>query len=452
MSFQSGMGATSLPGVRVRFGEGGVSATVEGLAGAIGSGGKKGGLRGWRRPDAEAPEASTGLVPLARMLDECLLRRKRLRQAMHAADQRRERAQLVLQAASLVVVRLLMWPALETLQQRVREAELQLHAARQELERCAVPVRIDLDPAARAAFARLGRSFDRLAEEAVDLVTTATGASGRQGKPASVRLERVGTGPVLVAGEQSLRLPASARGDGLHLLPGLALLERRDEAFVPLDPRELVLKVERLPHAALLRWSVPGSASGTFLAGDAAAALAFGDAYDAYRRELDRLAARSREAMAASAAAPEPAGDPTRPVPGIAVVPPQTEHRLLWFPLADLAALAAAGLTALLVANPGLLRGAIPLEIVHLLTGRPGAADAPPPAASYPTLPAVSPTKAIVRVDAANIRAKPKADAAVVGRARRGDSLAVLQRRDTWIQVGADEPLGWIREDLVELN
>jgi hypothetical protein len=487
MSYQFGKDGTALPAVQVGFYDGGATATIGGLAGTIGSGSTTSvrGLLARLQPDASGPTyldvaydrapASTtaaarrgaGLVPLARVIDEALQHRRRLRRAVAAATRRRGRALLALRAASLFVVRLVTRPWLTLLQQQAHEAELQLHAAESELARCVVAVRAELEPAARAAFARLEAGFDRLAAGTVRCVppTLAEGEPQRRGrrwaKLATARLDR---GPVEPVAATGLRL-GDAGGRDLHLLPGLALLSRPDGGLAPLEPGALTVDVTAPPpgvDGALLVWRGPEGVVAAQLAHDTAAAQAFAAAYDAYRRELDRLAARDRAAVAA-VPAPEPPSEPAEAMRGLSIVPPRTELRLPWYPLGDVAALAAVAVAAALVMNPslpaGLLRADLPAA-ARLPTGQAEAAlpavtaDAATPAGAVPgpaAAPAM-PTTAVVRVDAANIRAEPRADAAVVGRARRGDSLAVLAQNDAWVQVGEGEPIGWIRADLIELD
>jgi hypothetical protein len=434
MAHQFGKGAASLPGVRIRFYGGTVRAEVEGLAGASGRAEAAGLLARLRPGLSSEPAADTGLASLQRAIDDCLQHRRRLQQAVRAATARRRRAKLRLDAASIVVVRLLAWPLVRTLRTRVREADFPLHAALHALKRCAIPVTAELDAAATAAYDRLEASFDRVAES-------------------TAGLERAVPGPVVVGGRRSLRLASARQGEALHLLPGLALLERRDGGFVPLDPLLVTLGLDRRAdslQSTSLAWLGPGL-SGALLAGDGSAAQALADDYDAYRRELNRLAMHHPEAVPAAATAATAA-----PMQDLAMVPPEAEHRLPWFPVADLAALGAMVLAALVVASPGLFRETEPATALRTLADSvevaPALPDATTPAAAARHAPVALAGRAVIRVDAANIRAEPRPDAAVVGRARRGDSYEVLEQQDAWIQVGDGATLGWIREDLVELN
>jgi hypothetical protein len=260
----------------------------------------------------------------------------------------------------------------------------------------------------------------------------------------------------------------------LYLYPGFGLLHRRRGGFMPIDARALELTAG--PPAdgrgGTLAWHGPAGMLAAYRIEDAAAAQAFCAAFATYRERLEQLASHAGPA-------PWPAGAAGPGVPPITVVPPPAELRLRLFPAADLAVLAPAGLAVLLLTSPPLeapsglpaFAGQAQLAFERLMAGAAGflavaadgtgqeAVQAADPAGSLPgaasitaSAPSVARSSALVRAGTANIRAEPKTSAAIVGRARRGESLLVLARGAGWVQVDAGGSTGWIHADLVEMD
>ncbi len=499
MSSQAGNKRTSLPKVRIAFGNGGVSTIADALAGTFGSRGapSERGLRSRRRAGpahpayldvlvaspaadgtAREPPASRGLAALERLVNGAAARRERLHQAVRAASRQCHRARLAASVARRLVIRLLTWPVLQRLQKQAQRAELRRLDLHGELARCAVAVQVELDSATRAAFGDLGQVFAALAAGTVQDITAAPAPTrrhalaGRIGRAAPARLlERAHAEP-LVAEAAALRFASTRAGD-LYLYPGFGLLHRRRHGFVCIDARELELTAGDPPEGgrgSTLVWHGPEGVTAAYLVDDAVAAQAFCAAFKAYRQTLEQLAARAGPAR--WPAAPASVADL---LPPITVVPSLAEQRLRLFPAADLAVLAAAGLAVLLLVSSPSGSLALPAqaqEAVERLMARAaglwaGAEDrpeptaiqvadlsGPPPRADVGAVPAPSVERgpALVRVSTANIRAEPRTSAAIVGRARRGESLIVLARRAGWVQVDAGGSLGWIGADLVTMD
>lgn len=460
----------ALVSARIAFGPDGASATFGGLAGNVGAPGQPGSAR---RARAMAPGligAGAGaregnLAALARLIATVQARRAVLRRALRAATRRHERATLAAALAGLPLLRLVAWPWLTALYRRAHGAGQQRREAEAELQRCAVALEADLGPEACASFAALAQAFERLAGARLRDVTAAL-ASGRLGaleraRAAPVRLARAAAEPIACR-EPALRF-AVPRGCELYLCPGLALLRQPGGGLAPIDPGALSFTARPLRDGAgpaVLLWRAPSGAEGAYLAEDGAAALAFGEAFAAYRQALERLATHEGGAGAALAAgASPPAAAP------IAVLPPFTPPRLRLFPLADLAMLVAAvGLALALRASPSGLpawpeRARLAVErlaasVAGLLGGGAGQvrpeASGLPASASAPAV-AVGLGGATVLAEVANLRAEPGMSAAIVGQARQGERWVVVGRREPWVQVRSGARSGWIHGALLGL-
>jgi hypothetical protein len=501
MNSQADNKRTSLPKVHIAFGNGGVSTIADAWAGTFGSRGapSERGLRSRRRAGpahpayldlfvaspaadgtAREPPASRGLVALERLVNEAAAHCERLRQAARAASRQCHRARLAASVARRFLIRLLTWPVLQRLQKQAHRAELRRLDLHGELARCAVAVQVELDSATRAAFGDLGQVFAALAAGTVQDITASPAPArrhalaGRAGRAAPARLLERARAEPLVTEAAALRFASTRAGD-LYLYPGFGLLHRRRHGLVCIDARELELAAGGPPEGgrgSTLVWHGPEGMTAAYLVDDAVAAQAFCAAFKAYRQKLEQLASRAGHAR--WPAAPESVADLM--LPPITVVPPLPELRLRLFPAADLAVLAAAGLAVLLLvpspsgslALPAQAQGTVERLMARaagLLAGtaedRPEptaiqVADlsGPPPRADVGAVPTPSVERgpALVRVSTANIRAEPRTSAAIVDRARRGESLIVLARRAGWVQVDAGGSLGWIDADLVTMD
>ncbi|UFN51664.1 DUF4236 domain-containing protein (plasmid) [Roseomonas sp. OT10] len=449
---------------------------------------------------------SPDLAGLKRLLSEATTTRERLARKAADAVRTRDEAWRQFQRVSKFPLSLVSKGRLPALRAAYEATEEALADKVAEHDSCQVAVDFAFDEAAMEAWRALTAAHDCLSrcsviwdvttEVMVDRVKTRSAA----GKAIDRRPVRFGRGgaPIVATRWTGLRI-GNANGEDLELFPGFCLVRQRQGTdFALLDLREAEVRAwparfveeERMPPDAQIvdtTWAkvnkdgsrdrrfadnrqIPVALYGyltftsrtglreEYLASSVEAAEAFGSAYAGLQRALEDLARRSRSGDVEGA--PAWAGGPEG-------VPPDDRYRVPPLPEVGgahgytVAALGVAATAVFFVAGgTGLLpRLDNPVPAPQAMMPQPtltGAAAIPQPAPAVaspaPAPAAPVPSEAIERVvtrSAANVRATPNGEGAVVRTAPAGTALRVHGRSGGWVRVGDTQPWGWIHGSLL---
>lgn len=457
---------------------------------------------------------SEGLGDLKKLINEADARKGAAKMKLGAAEHARVVAEQRLNSALRFIVRLFLWSAIPTRQQEVIDLDRKVAEARVELEGSHIDLdfafdqpTLDAYDALRRAHARLrasGMIWDVTAAFLTNQVAERTTAATRVDRT-PVRLSETAS-DLLNTKWQGLKFD-NANGEDIFVYPGFAMMRERGRDFALIDLREVEIdyserhfqEEERVPRDTVIightwaktnkdgspdrrfkdNYQIPVVRYGrlairsrtgineTYMFSDAAAALAFAEAFAAYRRALVAFADRSARA---DFVLPRPETDdpadvephdaqPTDGLPvGVAGRPPA---RAL---VADVLVLVAAVAIAVGWAVVGHRAHApapnSPVAVVVPPPAAPQPSPAPPapetasplpkPMGASPETPKARET-VMVKAQAANVRTKPDRNAPVGSTAKAGARYAVFSRDGEWLEVGDKEPVGWVHGSVVEI-
>lgn len=435
------------------------------------------------------------LLGLKQLLSDAARQRSELEHHFRAAMAVRERAWVALRRAEQFPLSLFSRRRLPDLRAAFLEAETEAsdliaaHAATQvgldfALDQATANAFVGLEDA-HAALVRCAAVWDITASIATDRIAERTLASAAVTR----KLVQLGRSHAAIVSSQwsALRFE-NANGEDIEILPGLCLLRQpagNDYALIDLRQLRLeysaqnFLEEEALPRDAQkagttwkkvnrdgspdrrfrnnfqipvarygrLDFTTPNGVSEAYLVSDAAAAEAFAKAYHGLQEVLhavpeDLGAVPAAQPSVEAGLAHTPLRQPTLPQ-----VPAAHEVTVgMSLGLAACAALAWFTLQAptptqetlgsVAMATPAVMQEGV--QAPHLAEENVGPAGPPPIA-----------MERVVTRQAANVRAEANGNAPVLRTAPTGTELQVFQRRGTWVQVGLDDPVGWIHGSLL---
>ncbi|MEJ1970725.1 MAG: SH3 domain-containing protein [Rhizomicrobium sp.] len=414
---------------------------------------------------------SVGLFALQNVLDKALRKRAELRVTLVRAGRRERRARFALSAAQLFLLRLVFRRGLTAIARKAFEARKTCERLNGDLAACVVDVDFGLGAKAVEKFDGLVDAFAALARSDGVWDITAAEASERRPRPGA-KMPRT---PVVFATEgldivrsdaRALRLP-SAQGPTLIVYPTVAILWRGADDFTLFDARDIRLAISALSFcedgvvpddtelsghtwlvanrdgtrdrsagrnrqipilrygSVALRSAVGGDTN--YLVSSYARTSDFRNAWYEFRSALRNAQDTAPWHMPDSVTAEDF-------TPPEAFLPPPSPPSFFtdWFVIG----LCALALGAAIVRQIPLPAPAAPASTV----------------ASLPqSAPAARRDVVLVMADTAAIRTAPNETSAILAHARLGDIFQAYERRGGWLQIGGEQPLGWVRASEVTL-
>ncbi|MGY0778894.1 DUF4236 domain-containing protein [Azospirillum argentinense] len=462
------------------------------------------------RSAAVSALTSKGLGDLKKLINEADARKRSTKIKLEAAEHSRVLAERRLNSARRFIVRLFLWSSIPVRQREVVDLDRMIAEARGELEGSHIDLDFAFDQPTLDAYDTLRRAHARL--RASDMIWDVTAAflTNRvvERTTAATRVDRT---PVRLSETASDLLNTrwqglkfdNANGEDIFVYPGFAMMRERDRDFALVDLREIEIEYserhfqeeERVPRDAVTightwaktnkdgspdrrfrdNYQIPVVRYGrltirsrtgineAYMFSDATAALAFAEAFTAYRRALDALAERSTRS---DFVLPRPEADEPTDEESLDAQPTDSTSgnvdgrppaRAL---LADVLVLVAAVVIGAWAAVGSRAHDPVPIAPIATVALAPSqptpvltptAAEAP--VAERVEKPPETPQVregVVVKAQSANIRTKPDRNAPVASTAKAGTRYSVFTRNGEWLQIGDKEPLGWMNTSVVE--
>jgi hypothetical protein len=430
---------------------------------------------------------SPGVEGLKRLINEAFARRIDLRKRISRYQSEAESAERKRKIAEWFLIRLFMKRRIPTLALQEEKARAILRQTEHDLESCSIKIDFGFDDAMNAAFSAFIRTFEeaRTCTAIWDITTSVAinRVAERTLAANSIARERVQLNFAKSEIIDSHEPPAhfeNANGDELFFYPGLLLVKGKSGDFglieyadIRVDFRETVfIEEEEVPSDSNVvgstwkrtnkdgspdrrfsdNYSIPlvqygklqlTSSQGlneAYLFSAFSKASRFASELSEYQNKLREFSSNetiepvSLETIDETQAIEETWSDtvsPTRPVPNTF---------LDWVVLFAIVS----GIAGLFFTAPGWLDRAKAFL--------PKVVDQPP--SSVPVQAQQSQRQGsreilYVQKQNVNVRAAPSLDAAIITYGHRGRHVTVFQRQGDWIQIGDDQPVGWMHSSLL---